>query len=146
MISAPRESVRLYLQDIRNLSQYENKVSSVEVSGGDGRFRADAAGRFMGLPWNGSFDIRLNGDGGYVAQLTSGSLRSMTSSYSLRAVQGGTILRHDETYHFGFLLHPFLSLFKGAFAHSMDLELHVIKEEAERVNRRLQLAKIENAA
>lgn len=146
MISAPRESVRLYIQDIRNISQYENKVSSVEVSGENGHFTASASGRFMGLPWKGSFAIRLNGDGGYVAELTAGSLRSMKTSYSLRSVQGGTILRHDESYHFGFLLHPVLSFFKGAFAHSMDLELHVIKEEAERVNRRLQLAKIENAA
>lgn len=146
MISAPRESVRLYLQDIRNLSQYENKVESVEVAGENGRFTAQASGRFMGLPWKGAFNIRLNNDGGYVAELTEGSMRSMTSSYSLRNVQGGTILRHDETYHFGFLLDPVLSFFRSAFSHSMDLELHVIKEEAERVNRRLQLAKIENAA
>lgn len=146
MISAPRESVRLYLQDPRNLTQYESKISSLQVSGGEaGRFQAQGSGTFLGLPWTGAIDIELTADGGYRAEMAGGTTR-MTTVYQLRSVTGGTILRHEEHYHFGMLLRPVAALFRGAIGQSMELELRVIKEEAERVNRRIQLAKIEQAA
>jgi hypothetical protein len=146
MISAPRDSVRLYLQDPRNVAQYESKVSSLQVSAGEGgRFQAQCAGSFFGIPWKAGFDIELTTDGGYRAEMAGGSLRRMSSVYQLRAVTGGTILRHEEHYQFG-LLRVAAPLLRAWIAQTMELELRVIKEEAERVNRRIQLQKIEQAA
>lgn len=147
MISAPRDSVRLYLQDPRNVAQYESKVSSLDVTAGEnGRYQAQGSGSFAGFPWKGSFDIELTNDGGYKAEMAGGSGRRMAAIYQLRAVTGGTILRHEEHYDFGMLLRPFSFLFRSWVGQTMELELRVIKEEAERVNRRLQLAIIEKAA
>lgn len=146
LISAPRESVRVYLQDLSNASQYESKLGSLEVaSGADGSFSAQAGGRFLGMPWSGSFEVRLTSDGGYVAEMSNGS-RVTRSIYHLRSVTGGTVLTHEEYYEFSLLVRPFERLFASSIGHSMDLELRVIKEEAERVNRRLQLQQIEKSA
>lgn len=140
MVSAPRESVRLYLQDVRNAAQYEEKVDAVSVEGS----QAVASGRFLGLSWRATFAVEPTPDGGYRAEMTSGSLKRMVCSYSLRAVSGGTILTHEESYQFSFFARPVMRLFRGWLGHTMELELGVIKEEAERLNRRLQLQRIES--
>jgi hypothetical protein len=145
LISAPRESIRMYLQDIKNVAQYEQKVDAVEVTSQEAdRVQALVSGKFLGLSWKGAFDVRLTGDGGYHAELTQGSIKRMACSFHLRAVKGGTVLTHEEQYHFSFLTRPVMRLFKGWLGQTMELELGVIKEEAERVSRRLHLSQIEN--
>lgn len=145
LISAPREAVRAYLQDIQNVAQYERKVDSVEVASQEGgKTRVLARGKFLGLTWKGSFDVELTPDGGYTAEMTQGSLRRMVCSFHLRPVRGGTMLTHEERYYFSFLTRPVMRLFRGWLGQTLEQELGVIKEEAERVNRRLHLAQIEN--
>ena len=139
MVSAPRESIRIYLQDLKNAAQYEEKVDSVAVNGA----KASVSGRFLGLPWNGEFAVQFTSDGGYRAEMVSGALKRMVCAYTLRSVSGGTIITHEETYQFSLLARPIMRLFRGWLAHTMELELGVIKEEAERLNRRLQLQSIE---
>jgi hypothetical protein len=70
----------------------------------------------------------------------------MALGYHLRPVSGGTIVTHEEEYQFPLLLRPFTFLIKPWLAHTMDLELGVIKEGAERLNRKLHLEQIETAA
>ena len=140
MVSAPRESIRIYLQDLKNVAQYEEKVDSVSVDGD----KASVSGRFLGLPWSGEFSVQFTSDGGYRAEMTSGALKRMVCAYTLRSVSGGTIITHEETYQFSLLARPVMRMFRGWLGHTMELELGVIKEEAERLNRRLQLERIES--
>lgn len=145
LISAPMKSVKLYLHDLNNVSQYEQKVDHVEVVSREGETaQASVSGKFMGFPWKGVFDVSLTGDGGYTAVLNEGGVKRMVCSFQLRSVTGGTVLTHEEQYHFSFLVRPVMRLFRGWLAQTIELELGVIKEEAERVNRRLHLAQIEN--
>lgn len=145
LISAPKLSVKMYLHDLNNVSQYEQKVDVVEVLSQEGKkAQASVSGKFMGFPWKGLFDVSLTDDGGYQAVLTQGSIKRMVCSFQLRSVTGGTVLTHEEQYQFSFLTAPVMRLFRGWLAQTIELELGVIKEEAERVNRRLHLAQIEN--
>lgn len=139
MVSAPRESIRIYLQDLKNVASYEEKVDSISVDGD----KVSVSGRFLGLPWRGEFAVQFTSDGGYRAEMVSGSLKHMVCAYTLRSVSGGTIVTHEETYQFSLFARPIMRLFRGWLGHTMELELGVIKEEAERLNRRLQLQRIE---
>src|SRR5262249_35786505 len=101
MISAPKESVRLYLRDLQRIREYEPKVSRVEVSYPDSESGfVEISGKFLGLPWRGSFKLEFTRDGGYRGEMIRGPLWKMIGGYSLRPVIGGTILTHDEHYHF----------------------------------------------
>ncbi|MEK7859468.1 MAG: SRPBCC family protein [Elusimicrobiota bacterium] len=144
LISAPRESVRLYLQDLNNAAQYEQKVDAIEVTASDtAQAEAAASGKFLGIPWKGSFKVRFTPDGGYHAEMTHGS-KTAVCVFSLRPVSGGTVLTHEERYQFSLLARPVMRLFKGWLSHTLELELGVIKEEAERLNRQIALQKLES--
>ncbi|MCX5796259.1 MAG: SRPBCC family protein [Elusimicrobia bacterium] len=140
LISAPRELVRRYLQDLENIPRYESKARLLTVTETDqAGARLAASGRFLGLPWRGEFQVEFTPDGGYRASMTVGPLKSMTSSFNLRAVSGGTVLTHEEHYGFRLPLRPLMRLFRPTLGHVMDRELRVIKEGAELVHRRCQL-------
>ncbi len=146
LISAPKESVALYLRDLQNMAQYEKKVQRVEVSypDPDSGF-VEVSGKFVGVPWKGAFKMEFTRDGGFRSEMVRGPLSRMVGGFHLRQVAGGTLVTHDEQYQFGWLLRPMAFLFKRWITRSMDLELHVIKEGAERLNRQLQLKQIEQA-
>jgi hypothetical protein len=140
LISAPRELVRRYLQDLQNIPHYEIKARLLSVTeAGEAGARLAASGRFLGLPWRGEFQVEFTPDGGYRASMTHGPLKSMISSFHLRPVLGGTMLTHEEHYGFRLPLRPLMRLFQPTLGHAMDRELHVIKEGAELVHRRCQL-------
>jgi hypothetical protein len=143
LISAPRELVRRYLQDLGNIPRYESKARLLSVTeSGQAGARLAASGRFLGLPWRGEFLVEFTPDGGYRASMTQGPLKSMVSSYHLRPVLGGTMLTHEEHYGFRLPLRPLMRLFGPTLSHAMDRELHVIKEGAELVHRRCQIEAI----
>ncbi len=147
MISAPKESVRLYLRDLKNMQDYEQKVAQVvDVSYPDENSGfAELEGRFFGLPWRGSFKMEFTRDGGFRSEMTKGPLKKATGGFHLRPVTGGTVVTHDEHYQFPFLMKPLAWAARGWLARSLELELGVIKEGAERLHRQLQIRQIETA-
>jgi len=146
LISASKESVRLYLRDLENMAQYEAKVDKVVVTYPDAESGfVEVTGKFIGLPWKGAFKMQFTRDGGFKSEMVRGPLRKMVGGFHLRPVSGGTVLTHDEQYHFSPLTKPLNFLFQKWIAKSMEHELHVIKEGAEALHRRLQLQQIESA-
>lgn len=146
LISAPRDSVRRYLRDLQNMAQYEPRVEGVQATYPDeSSGRVELSGRFLGLPWRGSFQIQFRDDGGYVSEMVKGPLKRMTASFTLRPVSGGTLLTHEEQHHFPLPLGLFKPLLKKWIGSSIERELGVIKEGAERLHRQLQLKQIEAA-
>src|SRR3989339_1159477 len=144
LISAPRDTVRAYLQDIGNIPRYEKKAGTLAVTDSDAKGHCVAAsGKFLGLPWRGQFRLEFTPDGGYRAHMTRGPLKAMTASYHLRPVPGGTLVTHEEHYHFPVLLKPVMLLVKDSLRQTLEKELRIIKEGAECLNRRLQLEAIE---
>ncbi|MDP3543535.1 MAG: SRPBCC family protein [Elusimicrobiota bacterium] len=138
LISAPHESVRSYLRDLSEIVHYEPKVDAVAVSPEGGS--AEASGRFFGMPWRGTFRFEFEPDGGYRAVMTSGPLSRMECRMMIRPVNGGTMLEHDEEYELPFFLRPLQPMVRRWLDHTLETELDVIKERAEALNRRLQLA------
>jgi hypothetical protein len=145
LISAPKDSVQLYLRDLKNMAEYEQKVERVDVAQEETGGFVEVQGKFLGLPWRGAFKMEFTRDGGFRSEMVRGPLAKMVGGFHLRPVTGGTILTHDEQYHFPALLRPLTYLFRGWLTRSIDLELGVIKEGAERLHRRLQLQRIEQA-
>lgn len=144
LISAPKESVRLYLQDLKKMAEYEPKVDRIEASypQAESGF-VEASGRFLGLPWRGAFKVEFTADGGCKSEMVRGPLARMVWVFNLRPVSGGTVLTHEEHYLFPLPLRPLAYLLRGRIARRMDLELGAIKEGAERLHRRIQLREIE---
>jgi hypothetical protein len=145
MVSASRESVRTYLRELNHMTDYEQKVDSVRVTGPEGNAAdIDVTGKFMGLPWKGTFSVSFTADGGYRSSMTRGPLKKMTGGFHLRPVAGGTIVTHDEQYQLPLPLRPLSPFIRRWIDRSMEVELRVIKEGAERLNRKLQLEDAES--
>jgi hypothetical protein len=139
LISAPSGSVRRYLSDLREIAHYEPKVDAIQVeTAGEGP-QAAASGRFLGLPWRGTFRFEMTNDGGYRGVMVKGPLRKMECRITLRPVIGGTVVEHDEVYDLPFLMRPLQSVIRRWLDHTLESQLDVIKEGAEALNRRLQL-------
>lgn len=144
LVSAPKETVRLYLQDLKNMADYEQKVERVEAVSGDasgGTF--EAAGKFLGLPWRGTLKASYTRDGGYRSEMVRGPIPGAVWGFHLKPVAGGTLVIHEERYPAPLPLRPVLFLLKGRIGHGMELELGVIKEGAERLHRQIMLREIE---
>ncbi len=146
LISASKDSVRLYLRDLQNMAEYEPKVEKVEASypDSDSGF-VEVSGRFAGLPWKGAFKMEFTRDGGFKSEMVRGPLKKMVGGFHLRPVAGGTVVTRDEQYHFPAIANPLSFLLRGWIAKSMERELYVVKEGAERLHRQLQLKNIESA-
>jgi hypothetical protein len=142
LVSAPRESVALYLSDLNAIAQYEPKVDSIQILDGEGS-EAAASGRFLGLPWRGRFRIETTHDGGYRGVMVSGPLSKMECRVLLRPVAGGTLVEHDESYVLPFFLRPLKPIVRRWLQHTLETELDVIKEGAEALNRRLHLESLD---
>lgn len=136
LISAPHESVKNYLADLSEIAKYEPKVDSFALSPAG---TAEAGGRFLGIPWRGSFRFEFTPDGGYRGVMVSGPLRKMECRVVLRPVNGGTVLEHEEDYDLPLLLRPLRPLVKRWLDSTLETELDVIKERAEALNRKVQL-------
>jgi hypothetical protein len=139
LVSAPRDSVQKYLSDLREIAKYEQKVDAIELTTGAEGVEASASGRFLGLPWRGTFRFEMTRDGGYRGVMVQGPLSRMESRIVLRPVIGGTLIEHDEIYDLPFFMRPLKSLVKRWLDHTLESELDFIKEGAEALNRRLQL-------
>ena len=137
LVSAPRDSVQKYLSDLREIAKYEPKVDSIEIVSEGAE--ASATGRFLGLPWRGTFRFEMTKDGGYRGVMVQGPLRSMESRIILRPVIGGTLIEHHEFYDLPFFMRPLSPFVKRWLDHTLESELDFIKEGAEALNRRLQL-------
>lgn len=145
LISAPKESVQLYLRDLRNMASYGKKVSAVDPSYPDDESGfVEVSGKFMGMPWRGAFKMQFTRDGGFRSEMVRGPVKHMAGGFHLRPVTGGTVLTHDEHYQFGVLLRPLQFLARRWITRGIEHELGVIKEGAERLNRQLQLKQIES--
>ena len=84
LISASRESVRLYLRDLENMAHYEPKVEKMEVSYPDAESGfVEVSGKFIGLPWKGAFKMQFTRDGGFKSEMVRGepSIFSATSAH-----------------------------------------------------------------
>ena len=146
LISAPQDSVKLYLRELMNMATYEPRIESVQVLESQGEeARVAASGRFLVVPWSGEFDISFTRDGGYHCSMVSGPLRRMECVYHLRPVSGGTVLTHEEHYLFPVLLRPLAWAISSWLIRSIDLELGAIKEGAELLNRRIQLQRLQSS-
>lgn len=143
MISAPRDSVTEYLRDLKLIANYEEKVDAVELKPHAEGAVVDAQGRFLGLPWKGSFDVRFTRDGGYRGVMVAGPLRRMECVMTLRPVTGGTVLEHGEDYELPLLMRPFAGFVRRWVDATLENELGFIKEGAEALNRRMQLDRLE---
>ena len=145
LVSAPRDSVRKYLSDLREIAKYEPKVNSIEVASSDGvsAQEASAEGRFFGLPWRGTFRFEMTQDGGYHGVMVHGSLRRMECRMVLRPVIGGTALERVEIYELPLFLRPLTSFIRRWLDKTLESELDFIKEGAEALNRRLQLQRLD---
>ena len=110
LVSAPRESVKKYLSDLREIARYEPKVDAIDA--GAESDSVQASGRFFGLPWHGSFRFEMTNDGGYRGVMVQGPLRSMECRFSLRPVIGGTLVVHDEVYDLPYVLRPLSPLIR----------------------------------
>ena len=141
LVSAPRDSVQLYLSDLSEIAKYEPKVDSISVAAEGAE--AQASGRFLGLPWHGTFKFEMTKDGGYRGVMVQGPLRKMESRIVLRPVIGGTLIEHDEVYDLPFFLRPLKPFVKRWLDHTLESELDFIKEGAEALNRRLQLQRLD---
>lgn len=139
LVSAPRDSVQKYLSDLREIAKYEPKVDAIALSPDASGIEAAASGRFLGLPWRGTFRFEMTRDGGYRGVMVQGPLSRMESRIVLRPVIGGTLIEHDEIYDLPFFMRPLKSLVKRWLDHTLESELDFIKEGAEALNRRLQL-------
>jgi hypothetical protein len=141
LVSAPRESVRTYLSDLREIAKYEPKVDSIEIAE-DGA-EASASGHFIGLPWRGTFRFEKTLDGGYRGVMVRGPLRHMECRMILRSVAGGTVIEHDESYELPLLMRPLKGLIHRWLDKALESELDSIKERAEGLNRQLQLQRLD---
>ncbi|MBI4376795.1 MAG: SRPBCC family protein [Elusimicrobia bacterium] len=144
LISAPKESVRLYLSDLKRIAEYEPKVRKVEVSGPSSGL-VEVSGRFLGFSWSGSFKALFTADGGYRAEMVQGPLPHVAGGYHLRPVHGGTVVTHEERYLLPWLFVPLRFLLSRWLGRTIERELGAIKEGAERLHRQTQLNQIESA-
>lgn len=146
LVSAPKDAVRSYLQDLGNLREYDQKVERLEVTPeeGGGGF-VEVSGRFLGLPWKGAYRLRFTRDGGYRKEMVRGPLPRQVGSLRLQAVTGGTLVTQEEQYHLPSLVRPLGFLMKSWLSRAAERELGVIKEGAERLHRRLQLEQIDSS-
>lgn len=140
LVSAPRESVQRYLSDLKQIAKYEPKVDSIELADGSD---ATASGRFLGMPWRGTFRFEMTRDGGYRGMMVAGPLSRMECRVILRPVVGGTLVERDEAYDLPFLMRPLKPLIRRWLDHTLETELDFIKEGAEALNRRVQLDKLD---
>jgi hypothetical protein len=143
MISAPRDSVMEYLRDLSQIAHYEEKVDAVELKPHSDGAVVDATGRFLGLPWKGTFEVQYTRDGGYRGVMVSGPLRRMECIMTLRPVTGGTVLEHGEEYELPLLMRPISTFVRRWVDSTLENELSFIKEGAEALNRRIQLKRLE---
>ncbi|OGR89653.1 MAG: hypothetical protein A3J74_04530 [Elusimicrobia bacterium RIFCSPHIGHO2_02_FULL_57_9] len=143
LISAPKESVRLYLRDLEKMAEYEQKLDKVDqVSYPDAQSGfVEVSGKFLGVPWRGAFKTEFTNDGGYHAEMVRGPL-PMVRNIRLRPVLGGTMVTHQEHYYFPRFLWPVAYMLRGRLERNVDKGLGVIKEGAERLHRRLQIEQI----
>lgn len=146
LISAPKERVSEYLRDFSRLSEYEQKVDACLVSHSDPETAvAEVSGRYFGLPFKAAFRMTHTRDGGYSSELLRGPFKSGRAGYRLQAVTGGTVLTHDEQYHvpLAFKFKPLRRVMERWLGRTMDVELAVIKEGAERLHRRRLVEEID---
>jgi hypothetical protein len=143
LVSAPRDSVQKYLSDFREIAKYEPKVDSIQIAESSEPAEASATGRFLGLPWRGTFRFERTKDGGYRGVMLSGPLRRMECRIVLRPVIGGTLIERDEAYDLPFFLKPLKPIVRRWLDHTLENELDFIKEGAEALNRRLQLKNLD---
>src|SRR5690349_528838 len=108
LVSAPKESVRLYLRDLGKMAEYEQKVERVDqVSYPDSASGfVEVSGKFLGVPWHGAFKTEFTEDGGYRAEMVRGPLPHLVRDIQLRSVLGGTMVTHQEHYNFPRFLWP----------------------------------------
>ena len=147
LVSAPKESVRRYLRDLRKFSEYGPKLSEVNVAetGADTGV-VDVQGKFMAVPWRGSFNVEFTQDGGYRREMVRGPLPKMVGGFHLRSVSGGTVITQEQQCQLPLPLRPLAFIWRRWLDSAMERELHVIKEGAERLNRELQLQQLEKSA
>lgn len=143
LVSAPQDSVQRYLSDLREIAQYEPKVDAIDIASTGAGQEASVAGRFLGLPWKGTFRFEMTRDGGYRGVMVDGPLRRMESRLLLRPVIGGTIVQHEQAYSIPFILSPLKPLVRRWVDSTVESGLGHIKEGAEALNRRLQLQRLE---
>lgn len=145
MLSARKETVGLYLRELKNMPAYESKVDTVDSGElGDGEVRVTAGGNLGFKTWNAEFAVVFNRDGGYHCDIPIAPLCTLGLSYDIREVTGGTVVEHEERYRVPILLMPVLFILKSFIARAMEKKLWAIKEGAEKLERLLYLRNIES--
>ncbi|OGS42205.1 MAG: hypothetical protein A2506_07405 [Elusimicrobia bacterium RIFOXYD12_FULL_66_9] len=143
LVSAPQGSVQRYLSDLQEIAKYEPKVDSIDVASTDAGQQASVTGRFLGLPWSGTFRFEMTRDGGYRGVMVNGPLRRIESRVLLRPVIGGTLVEHQQVYEVPFFMRPLKPFVTRWLDSTIENGLGYIKEGAEALNRRLQIQGLE---
>jgi len=126
-IPVPQSKVAAYLRNVGNLAKYESKVETCIDSYPDSNTAiAEVRGRYLGLPWKGTFRIEFTSDGGFRSRMTHGPLKTMRGGFQLKVQNGGTLLTHYEQYFFPTFVRPFYLLIRRWLARNMDAELKII--------------------
>lgn len=132
LIEAPRESVSAYVRDIGHLADYEPKVETCQVSYPDDQTAlAAVTGIYLGLPWQGVFEMKYTPDGGFLSRMVRGPMKTMRGGFHLTPQGRVTRLTHFEQYGFPLLLRPLYPFLRRWLARSMDEELSTIKGAVE---------------
>jgi hypothetical protein len=147
LINAPSTVVSDYLRDISRLKEYEPKVHSCAASyPNDDRAVAEVSGMWFGVPWRGVFEMNFTPDGGFTSRMVRGPLSDMRGAFHVQRVNGGTVVTHTEVYGFSLLARPLYPVLKPWLARSMETELRIVKEGAERLYRQQQLRELDGQA
>lgn len=121
-LKAPLGQVLAVLWDLKNIAIYEPKIHAVSVqmtTETEGSYQTK--GTFWGIPWEGSFDLKLNKNG-FQAKMTKGFLAGyIKGGFHARQIDPETTeITHTEQCSFPLWMLPLVpfirrSIFKGAF-------------------------------
>jgi hypothetical protein len=147
LVNAPAPVVSAYLRDISRLAEYEPKVQTCRPEYPDAETAtAEVEGRWFGLPWRGAFEMRFTSDGGFQSRMTRGPISELKSAFHVQKTNGGTIVVRSEAYSFPWFVRPFYPFLRNWLAQTIEVELRVVKEGAERLHRQQQLREIDGQA
>ena len=135
-ISASLERCSAHIRDVRNLTDYEQKVRRSEtVQATEDGCIYQARGFVFGWPWKATFDLHHTDDGGFHSTIIRGPMPGMSGGFTLRALgDGRTEMRHHEDHPWPWwspgvwMLGAPLTAWMGR---TLEIELEVIKRSIE---------------
>lgn len=116
VIHAKTEQAKEFMLNINNIGNYEPKVNSIlTTSKSNSAGTYTSHGKFLGLPWSGTFSYSINPDG-FHSEMTEGMLaNNMNGGFIIIESGNNTcIIKHYENYQFpkwALILKPILKIY-----------------------------------